>query len=211
LISIATLTYSAFRRLFKKTNYKETNYFYKSFYSVKNSDYYLSVFEEFDKRKNIPFNEKIRFSSKFDFGSSMRKIRRGVNEDFHTVKTLCNTEVLYSKILIGRDKVLLELHFYKNKLVLFRYTFFNLENKKKIEDILKEKYLNFTKDSNIVDYNVKDPFGNSSYVDDKVVLSVLYFSFNFGFYEYIMGLKKEKEEKKLARVVNWQKEIEKRL
>jgi hypothetical protein len=86
-----------------------------------------------------------------------------------------------------------------------------MNNKRKIESILREKYLNV--DSNIcfLESAINDSHGNSIFVDDKVNFSVLYFSFNFGFHDYVMNIKKINEEKIIAKKINWKAEIMKRL
>ena len=200
-----------FFRFLKKNNYKDASYFYRSFFSIKNINYYLLLFEELKLRKVVTTENEIFFTSKFKFGSTIRSVKSGLKDDFHTVKTLCGTVILYSKTIIGSDKVILELHFYKKKLVLFRYTFSNMNNRSKIENILREKYLNIDSKVCFSECAINDSHGNSIFVDDKVNFSVLYFSFNFEFHDYVINLKKINEEKILAEKLNWKAEIMKRL
>ncbi|WP_282073914.1 hypothetical protein [Polaribacter atrinae] len=171
----------------------------------------MLLFDELKLRQVVSTENEIFFTSKFKFGSTIREVKRGLKDDFHAVKTLCGTVILYSKTLIGDDKVVLELHFYKKKLVLFRYTFTNMNNIEQIESILREKYFKFDSKVSFSDCAIKDPYGNSIFVDDKVNFSVLYFSFNFEFHDYVMNLKKINEEKIIAKKINWNAEIKKRL
>ncbi|OAD43118.1 hypothetical protein [Polaribacter atrinae] len=86
-----------------------------------------------------------------------------------------------------------------------------MNNIEQIESILREKYLKFDSKVSFSDFANKDPYGNSIFVDDKVNFSVLYFSFNFEFHDYVMNLKKINEEKIIAKKINWNAEIKKRL
>lgn len=211
MITLSPRISSPFSRFLKIKKHKDDSYFYRSFFNVKNIDYYLSLFNELENRENVVTEKEICLSSKFSFGSSIREVKYGLKEDFYKVKSLCGTVVLYAKTFVGSDKVILELHFYKKKLVLFRYTFSNINNKNKIESTLVEKYLNPDTKVCLDNCLIKDYANNSIVIDDKVNFSVLYFSFNFGFYDHIMKINKTNKDKSINRRIKWNEEIMKRL
>lgn len=107
MIIFSPLRSTLLSRLLKKNSYKDASYFYRSFFSVKNINYYLLLFDELKLRQVVSTENEIFFTSKFKFGSTIREVKRGLKDDFHAVKTLCGTVILYSKALIGDDKVVL--------------------------------------------------------------------------------------------------------
>lgn len=182
-----------YRHVLKK--YIDFSIYYKVFNSIKFSD----------EKTNT--NVKISFTQNLSFGNSLNNIKDRFNGSFRVVKQLEGLKILLSEIKISQYRFILEMHFFNDQLVFFKYIFRNLEHKKVLLDMIREKYL---KNSKIILKNkslsIEDNNHNFIYIENEVDLSISYLSFNFGFYDHLI---KEKEEKEVLILRNKEEVLDK--
>ncbi len=135
-------------RLFKSkiSNFPRDYYYEKLINRYENLEFYLSQIRLQDKQalftdQDISFSTNRRFTKN---GIKYVKKRYGKpnytivnNYPFGTIK------ILFYRIKIGTHKAKMELHFYKNALISYNYTFSYLKTTERefILGVLKEKYI----------------------------------------------------------------------
>jgi len=189
------------------TNFAD-KYFYKD-----NSTYFLNDFLKKYNRKSTYFNllkrtkennkeftsKKVYDTNNLKFGITNKEARKITkNREEFIKKELVYSTVLIQKTIIGDYHAKLALHFHKNSLFLFNYTFSNLDKKDKkiIKNILKEKYLNnndlsfdFSSD------NIVDDVDNYIIIEDDVYFTIHYISPNHHFFNFLSEEKIKIEQK----------------
>ncbi|WP_143032123.1 hypothetical protein [Tenacibaculum sp. MAR_2009_124] len=177
-----------------------SNYYNQSISKYRDITCYISVYEKLpEKQSSILTEEKINHSDDVNFGDSMYSVKKKLNVPYSLVKVQRYCHVLFYKMRIGVYKIIVELHFFKNKLVFFKYTFPSLNKHLEIEKFVKKKYL----DSNrLMDFSkqcIIDNWNSCLRIENEVAFSLYYVSMKFGFAEYLKKKKKSIKERKVYR------------
>lgn len=153
-----------------------------------NSPYtYLSIFNLHNNYFNINTDVKIAYDSNIDFGSSTRDVKRSINLPYIKVKSnrIPNCEILYYKLLVGKIKTKLEMHFIDDELFFFNYQYTTISRNTKHE-ILKLISTKYNSGNELNTNIISDNEGNFIYVDDKFDLTVNYISKARKYYKYFI-------------------------
>lgn len=160
-------------RLFgtKEPSYKRDYYYEKLVHKYKSVEAYLNLIQLQQKQEYLT-DKDIVFSENPDFDKHhINHIRKRYG---HPSYTIVNTyafgkiKIRFYRIYLGNHKVKMELHFYKNALVMYNYTFSHLHNegeKTEVLNLLKEKYH--------LDKSINLQQGNSYIKDQKESVIVL--------------------------------------
>lgn len=147
----------------------------------------LNFYNNSSKKENVLTNTEIRFSPDIKFGSSIEHVKDNNPHECTILENTKDCTILFYRIKDGSHKFRLEMHFFKNKLVFFSYIFSSSQDKKIIPNLIAKKYLksqgsillNFSKNT------LTDGFRNHVEMDDSVFLTIHYFTFRFGFFDYL--------------------------
>ncbi|WP_299162935.1 hypothetical protein [uncultured Tenacibaculum sp.] len=185
----------------KINNILNSRKYYNHYYNqiikkYKNIDSYTAIFNNVLQQNNsIGSKTPIRFSDDIQFGDCISKVKKGINTSYRFIKNVALCDIIFFTTKVGGYIITTELHFFKNKLIFFKYTFPSLLNKKRIEKLIKRKYL--IKESvtnNINNLLVTDSFNSYLKTENEVTFSIYYISKNYGFYDF---LKQHQETSKL--------------
>ena len=158
---------------------------------------YLKLYTNCNEKEKVFTNTEICFSPAIKFGSTLEEVKKD-NPLEHTISE--NTKdctILFYKIKEGRYKFRLELHFFKNKLVFFKYIFRSSRGKKTILNLFAKKYLKSEK-HRLPDFSkitLTDGLRNHIEIDNAVFLTVDYFTFKYGFFEYLKSMRNDQIQK----------------
>lgn len=186
----------------KINNILNSRKYYNNYYSqiikkYKNINNYTAIFNTIVLQQNNSVKSKvpIRFSDNIQFGDSISTVKKELNTSYRFIKNVDLCDIIFFTTKVGGYRITTELHFFKNKLVFFKYTFPSLSNKKKIENLIKRKYLiteNVTE--KISALLIKDSHNCYLKTENEVTFSIYYISKNHGFYDF---LKQHQETSKL--------------
>lgn len=130
----------------KESFYTRDYYYEKLLNKYKSADSYLSLIELQGKQKLIT-NKDIVFSENPDFSKNeIKYIKKRYGRPNYTITNnydFGKIKIYLYRIYLGDFKVKMELHFFKNDLIMYNYTFSHLHNeneKKDVINLLKEKY-----------------------------------------------------------------------
>jgi len=177
---------------------KFRGYYNKGYYNnssnnldkYKSLDTYLNLYTNCKEKEKLLTNTEICFSPAIKFGSTLEEVKKD-NPLEHTISE--NTKdctILFYKITEGRYKFRLELHFFKNKLVFFKYILRSSGGKKMILNLFAKKYLK-SEEHGVPDFSkitLTDSSRNHIEIDNSVFLAVNYFTFKYGFFDYLKNL-----------------------
>ncbi len=167
------------------------DYYNQSITRYKDVNCYLSVYGKLSKNNCfIHTKHSINHSSTITFGNSLSSVKKKIDVPYSLVKVQDFCRILFYKIRIGRYKMIVELHFYKKKLVFFKYTFPALNNKREVESYVMKKYL---LKNQLIDFSqqaIVDNNHNYLKVDHEIAFSIYYLSKKYGFYDYLKKKKK---------------------
>ena len=168
----------------------------KDYYEDNNLDKYESL-ETYSKlyhscieEEKVSTNTEICFSPDIKFGSTIAHVKKNNPLEYTAYKNTKHCTILLYKIKEEGTKLRLELHFFKNKLVFFKYVFRSSQGKETILDLFSKKYLNSVdcRSLDLSKITLMDGLGNHIKLDDSVFLTVDYFTFKYGFFDYLKNI-----------------------
>lgn len=175
-------------------------YFLSIIRRYKDISIYLNLFSSSTASRKIFSNKEIYYNDKLKFLSTIRSAKRIVPTKVLIRKTFSDYTILLFKTTIGGYSTKLMMHFYKNSLFLYNYTFTNLSKKDKelIKRIIQEKYLvdklNFDTTSQVI----IDHDNTVISIKDTMYFTVNYISLKHPFFNFLKKtkMKIEKDEAK---------------
>ena len=170
------------RRLFKSRSRNNMYYSRDYYYEISLDKYYnVETYLQLVKNKNkqaLTTEQDILFSTSSLFKDQPRKyLKRKYGNPNYEVShkfPFGVVNILFYKIFLGTQKVRLELHFFKNQLFFFNYTFSYLKDedeKNLILKVLSEKY-NLSQQINPATQFITDKSGNAIMLMDSIALFV---------------------------------------
>ncbi|CAL2088678.1 conserved protein of unknown function [Tenacibaculum sp. 190524A02b] len=188
-----------------------SNYYNRSITKYRDINAYITLFDRLSKKScPITTDKKINHTACINFGCTLNSVKRDLHASFSIVKAQKFCNILFYKMKIGTYKIVVELHFFKNKLVFFKYLFPSLRNQREIEKQLRNKYL---EKNRLIDFDsqyIIDPYNNYIKIDNEVCFSIYYISPNFGFFEYLSQRRKIlKKDIKLKKQLTYTELIDK--
>lgn len=177
------------------------SYFNRCINKYKKIENYISIYDSISKShdKFIKTSKNISYNKYIFFGTSLYKAKRQIRLPYRLIKNTPLCDIIFFKKKIGSYKIIVELHFFKKKLVFFKYSFPKIENKKVIINTIISKYLKKENDYNFIrNLNI---YNNNNYIkiENEVSLEVYYFSSGFGFYDFLLENKKEIKFRELTK------------
>ncbi len=177
-----------------------SNYYNQSVSKYRDINCYLSVYDKLPKKHySILTEERINHSDDINFGDSIYSVKRKLNVVYSLVKIQRYCHVLFYKMRIGVYKIVVELHFFKSKLVFFKYTFPSINKHKEIEKYVKKKYLNTNQLIDFSNQCIIDKSNSYLRIENEVAFSLYYVSMKFGFADYLKKKKKTMKKRKIHR------------
>ncbi|MEO9571936.1 MAG: hypothetical protein ABJH82_07020 [Polaribacter sp.] len=202
---IKNIVYNFANKFLSKNN---DTYFVNSILrKYKSKSYYLTLYLNSDENKKEYTNINIYDTNNLKFGITYREAKKKIAyKDSVVKKDLVNSLVLIKKTTVGDYPTKLVLHFYKNSLFLFNYTFSNLDknDKNSIKKILKEKYLNKNTQFDFSSQTILDHAGNYIVIEDDVYFTINYLSSKHQFFKLL-----NEEEIELNKKVKQNSELKK--
>jgi hypothetical protein len=169
-------------------NIKSVGYFkHNNLFKYKSLETYLNIYYSCIEKDKVLTNTKICFSPDINFGSSIKEVKKKNPNECTVVENTKDCKILIYKIKVGGYKFRLEMHFFKNKLVFFNYILRTSQDKKMILNLITKKYLS-PEDTISLDFSkntLTDGLRNYIEIDNSVLLSVRYFTFKYGFFDYL--------------------------
>ena len=190
-----------------------TPYFKRVINKYKYPESYLKLFNDLNTvSKEVETSALITFSETISFGASLKSIKSKFKGSYRLVKELNDVYVLFTELKTVGYKFIIELHFYKEKLVYFKYVFRNCTDKKQLKYMLMKKYFNEENSCfEMRDICIRDKEGNYIFTLDEVNLSINYITYDYDFYNYVIKMKTQKEKKKTLQYNNAMDELYNRL
>ncbi|WP_075341034.1 hypothetical protein [Tenacibaculum agarivorans] len=181
-----------FSYFFKSKKY-HTSYFERIINNYKYTDSYLNLFNSLESLKTeCKTSEKITFFNDIDFGAHLNRVKSRIKGSFRIVKKIKFIDVLFMEVKLGSYKFIVELHFFKQQLVCFRYIFRDQNEKEVFINLIAKKYFNLKK-LDLFNSYVKDEKSNYIFIEKEVDFSINYITYEYGFYNYLLESKFEKE------------------
>lgn len=186
----------------KNEYYYSSGHYYEKLYArYGNLDSYLKLLNSCTQLPSIESDEEIRP----ELGSHIDQILKIYGKPRHRLTDVSplNNQILFYKFLIGGHKTKCEMHFFRNRLFLFTYTFPYLtkENRTEIIKLLSTKYLSQATDlshSKIVGKN-----GNEMFIQNTVDFTILYLAVKDVFFQEAAAFtEKIKKETRLRSGLN---------
>ncbi|SNR14849.1 hypothetical protein [Tenacibaculum jejuense] len=190
-----------------------TSYYKRVINKYKYPESYLKLYHALHTvPEELETSVLIAFSETISFGASLNSIKSKLKGSYRVVKELNDVYVLFTELKTVGYKFIIELHFYKQKLVHFKYVFRNHTNKNELKYMLMKKYFNEEKIFfEVKDTCIKDVDGNYIFILDEVNLSINYMTYDYGFYNHIIEMKTQKEKQKTLKYNNAMDELYNRL
>jgi hypothetical protein len=166
-----------FRRK-KSFPYSRSSYYENLLVEHNNGQLYLILMKDLKNTNEIETNTEIQFMDNKKINEINKEciIRKYGNPNYKFINgALSEIEILIYRQKLGSYKTKLELHFFKNNLFLYTYTFsyLTLKEKNEIIKIIKEKYLE-RECKDIINYNIVDKNKNIIMLNDGVDFSIKY-------------------------------------
>ena len=167
------------------------SYFNRCINRYKKIENYISLYDDFYKSiDSVETSEVINHSSKIFFGINLYDAVKQIDVPYRLKRNKKLCDIIFYKTKIDSHKIIVELHFFKKKLIYFKYLFPAVMDSSKIVNRVKRKYvskeIDFCSNSNlIVDLN-----NNYLKIENEVSLTLNYYSLNFGFQNFL----KEKQQ-----------------
>ncbi len=161
---------------------------------------YITLFENILETSNIiKTNSDINYSSDVQFGMQLSKVRSKITVPNRLVKNPNLCDIIFYKTDLENQKFIVELHFFKQKLVFFKYIFPPTTDKEKIKKLIQHKYFNQKTNIDIEKILITDTNKNYMKLENSVNFSICYFSLNFGFYNFLIENKKQINQCKVSK------------
>lgn len=161
--------------------YSSGHYYDKLSARYSNLDSYLRILQRCSQLSREESGQEI----KPELGSHIDHILKKYGKPRHQLTNVSplGNRILFYKFLIGGHKTKCEMHFFRNKLFLFVYTFSYLttQNRAEIAQLLSFKYLNQTRDLNHSKIAGKN--GNEIFIQNSVDFSIYYLAVKDDFFQ----------------------------
>jgi hypothetical protein len=160
---------------------------------------YLKLYSKCIDKEKVLIDTEICFSPTIKFGSTLEYVK---NNNPHEYTILENTKeciTLTYKIKEGPYRFRLEMHFFKNKLVVFKYIFRSALGEKTVRDLFTKKYLKL-EEHRLPDFSkitLTDGLRNHIEIDNSVFFAVNYFTFKYGFFDYLKNINRDYQIQKV--------------
>ncbi|CAL2102725.1 conserved protein of unknown function [Tenacibaculum sp. 190130A14a] len=183
--------------LYSKQYYN--SYFNRCSNKYKKVESYIMLYNRlFESRAIVKTTKTITHTSKITFGTSLNKAKRLIIEPYRFVRNSETCDIIFYTKKIGKHKIIIELHFFKSKLVFFKQTFPTTIDPVTINHNIKNKYFPsentlFNLKSNLI-MDAKKSFLK---VENDVSLSVYYFNLNQSFYPFLLEKQKLQKQKSI--------------
>ncbi len=145
---------------------------------------YLEFFKQFYTRTNC----KIDHFYDVNFGDSVNEVKQKLQAIYSIIPVGNLLDILCYKIKIGEHRIEVELHFYRNELVFFKYAFPFIEDRADIISHLNQKYFENMTYVDFLYEGAVDIDDNFLRVCNKEVFTVLYLSRRSKFVGYLRSL-----------------------
>lgn len=185
----------------KINNILNSRKYYNNYYSqiikkYKNVASYNAIFNHISSKNTIiKTSVPICLSNEVQFGACINSVKKEINTSYRFIKSSELCDIIFFTTKIGGYRITTELHFFKNKLIFFKYIFPSLSNKKKIENLIKKKYLiRESVTDKINNLLITDSLNGYLKTENEVTFSIYYFSIDYGFYDF---LKQQQENSKM--------------
>jgi hypothetical protein len=192
----------------KNRYYPKGNYQYQHVSRFNDIDSYSLLIRN-TELTSVETDKDIRFSHHLTFGLDYKYFLKRLGRPNSVIKQTEPFErrILYYKFMMGGHKTKCELHFYKNKLFFYCYTFPYLveEDKKRIINVLCEKYVNGPID--MEKFKIVDQHNNIIFVNDIVDLTVNYIDSRSELFTSLNPSEPVTENKTEKRVRRFKKEL----
>jgi hypothetical protein len=182
-------------------------YFSKNYYYEKLQSKYEKVQSYVDlyvsNSKLSALDSKIQI--KPELGSSCETIKQKYGEPYHRLinATALKNQIFFYKFILGGYKTKCEMHFFRNKLFFFNYTFSYLtsSDKAKIIEFLSKKYLHESVDLKMS--KITDAFGNEISIHDAIDFVINYLACRSEFFSVAESMRmRDKEETEMKSKLN---------
>ncbi len=185
--------------LYSKQYYN--NYFNRCTYKYKRVETYLSIYSRlFECRSIVSTPETITYTSNITFGSTLNSAQKIIVSPYRLVKNSHLCDIIFYTTKIGKHKIIIELHFFKKKLVFFKQTFPSSIDLNTITTNFKSKYSLGGKDTiNLNNSLIMDNNKSFIKIENEVALCIYYFNLNSEFYPYLLEKQKLTQEEKLQK------------
>jgi hypothetical protein len=188
-------------KLYKKQKNSSDEYYYSIIINeYSNIKSYLALYNKCINTDtiNLKTDVNIHYSEFLKFGASIKdakKLLKKPNYHIQNNKSL-NIEILVYRILIGTHRVKCQMHFFRDQLFLYNYTFTNTkkEENTKILEILHNKYLDQHNNQDIK--NIIDNYNNCIQINNDLELTINYIALNSELFKKIKGFSISEEELK---------------
>ena len=151
-------------------------YFESRLKSYKNENFYSELIANLKKTERLKTDTEIKLNDDQIISKVRKKdILKIYKKPCHsiTIENPIETEILFYKKRIGKYKVKLEFHFFKNNLIFYNYNFSNLKDISEVTQIIKEKYL-VKEQRSILNKNIVDNNNNTILVRNNISLEIYY-------------------------------------
>jgi hypothetical protein len=165
----------------------------------KSLETYLNLYHNCIEKKEVITDTEICFSPNIKFGSTIQDVERDNPHGCTVLKSTEDITILFYRIKVGSYKFRLEMHFFKNKLVFFMYIYRSSQGRKMILNLFTKKYLK-SKDIKLLDTSkiyLTDGLRNHLEIDNSAFLSVHYFTFKYGFFDYLKEMNRNHRMRKV--------------
>ncbi|MBL7996788.1 hypothetical protein JNM05_15585 [bacterium] len=191
-------------RKLKKALPSQTEYYYSRsrYYERLSAKYgnirsYVSLLSAGNKLASV----ESAVSAKPELGGSSEDVLKKYGEPHCRLAniTVLKNQILFYKFLLGGHKTKCEMHFFKNKMFLFTYTFSYLtpNDKIKLVESLSKKYL--SKSIDLKNICITDEQGNKIFLHDSSDFIIYYLAAKSDFFkeaELIITREKDQNKKK---------------
>lgn len=182
--------YTLYKYYYNKYNkYEYLSEKHKNLYIYENVLERNNTVENRENKQLITFHKDLKFN---DLKTKVKKILGNPSYQITNVKNE-NIEIYFYKILIGKQKVKCEVHFYKNNLILFTYHLPHIKNKetKTMFSFLYKKYgLNEYESFPV---KIKDPKNKTLIVAKHIGVSLTYVDTSHFFFDQLKKTIRKKE------------------
>ena len=184
--------------IFTQKNYR---YFIIILRKYQDISIYLQLFSNALNSKKITSKKEIYYHQKLKFSCTIKSAKKLVNGNLILKKRFANYSILLFKTVVGGYSAKLMMHFYKNSLFLYNYTFTNLneDDKKYIKTIIEEKYLGYKPKFNASKQVIIDNNSNAISIEDNLYFTINYISLKHPVFNELKNNEIEQEKNKIKK------------
>jgi hypothetical protein len=188
----------------KTKDYYPHNYYNSLLIRYNEPALYSNLLNEVKNKNKLITNEEISLvRNKPFYQIRIADIKKKYGKSNYHIKSKypINKEILFYRLVVGKHRVNLELHFHDNELFFYNYSFPSLKpsDKTDIIKVIESKYLNGEK-YNFQNFNITDSKYNFISVNENIIFTINYICFASAFFEDLSSfLEKQKKEEENAK------------